>query len=378
MKALQIKKIEFFMTGDKNAYRPRWASYLNDIFTTNTICRITTEDGYVGIGGTITYVERKFDKSMMETAKLYVPGLIGESALDREKLWDYMVKRPTLIPLPAISMIDIALWDLVGKYAKLPLYQLLGARRDKILSYASTPLFDTNEEYMDYIKECIDEGFKAIKIHSYTTYKEDAGLIDAIHKKFGKRVEFMLDVDSQYNREEAYKMAIKLQEYGWIWFEAPIPDRDLKGYRYLIENTTIPISCGGNTLTSLMDIKNGIDMGAWTDVRADATVSGGITAMRKIVALSQANNMRCEVQSWGATLTQVANLHIMLSCNNCTYFEQAYPYEPFEFGAKDVLRTDKGGYVNAPTKSGLGIELDWNEIDKYTIEKFDSEIDMDY
>lgn len=372
MKALTIKKVEFFMTGDPNAERPRWAQYLNDIYTTNTICRITTEDGYVGIGGTITYAEERFDPSMMETGILYVPGLVGKSALDREAIWAWMAQRPTLVPLPAMSMIDIALWDLVGKYAKLPIYQLLGASRDKILSYASTPLFDTNAEYMEYIQNCIDEGFKAIKIHPYTIYSEDVKLVDEIQKRFAGKIEFMLDPDAQYSREEAYKMCNKLEEYNWVWFEAPLPDRDLEGYQYLIQHTHVPISCGGNTLTSLMDINNGIKAGAWTDVRADVTVSGGFTPTKKIVALSEANNMRCEIQSWGATLTQAANLHMMLACSNCTYFEQAFPYEPFEIGSKTVIRTDKEGYVHAPEGHGLGVDLDWDEIERLTIKKYDS------
>ncbi|OKL36608.1 mandelate racemase/muconate lactonizing enzyme family protein [Domibacillus mangrovi] len=372
MKALTIKKVEFFMTGDSNAHRPRWAKYLNDIFTTNTICRITTEDDYVGIGGTITYAEERFDPSMMETGILYVPGLIGKSALDREAIWTWMAQRPTLVPLPAMSMIDIALWDLVGKYAKLPIYQLLGASRDQIYSYASTPLFDTNKEYIEYIETCIAEGFTAIKIHPYTIYEEDVILVDEIQELFAGKIKFMLDPDAQYSREEAYKMCKKLEKYDWVWFEAPIPDRDLEGYHYLTQHSHVPISCGGNTLTSLMDINNGIKAGAWTDVRADVTVSGGFTPMKKIVALAQANNMRCEIQSWGATLTQAANLHMMLACNNCTYFEQAFPYEPFEIGAKTVIRTDKEGYVHAPDGYGLGIEMDWDEIERITLKKYDS------
>ncbi len=375
MKALTIKKIEFFMTGDENAYRPRWAQYLGDIYTTNTICRITTEDGYVGIGGGITYCENRFDPSMMETGILYVPGLVGKSALDREALFAWMAQRPTLIPLPAISMIDIALWDLVGKYSKLPIYQLLGAYRDKILSYASTPLYDTDDEYMEYIETSIAEGFKAIKIHPYTIFEKDYKLVQAIQERYGDKLSLMLDPDAQYNREEAYKMAKLLEEYNWTWFEAPLPDRDLEGYAYLIQNTHVPISCGGNTITSLLDINNGIKTGAWTDLRADITGAGGFTGMRKIVALAQANNMRCEMQSWGATLTQAANLHMMLACSNCSYFEQAFPYEPFEIGSKTVIRTDKDGYVHAPEGYGLGIEMDWEEIDKITIKKYDSSLE---
>ena len=375
MKALTIEKVEFFMTGDPDAYRPRWAEYLNDIFTTNTICRITTKDGYVGIGGTITYCEERFDPSMMETGILYVPGLIGKSALDREAIWNWMSLRPTLVPLPAMSMIDIALWDLVGKYAKLPIYQLLGAARDKILSYASTPLFDSDGEYMKYIDGVIDEGFTAVKIHPYCVYEKDAVLVDKIQERYSGRLKLMFDPDGKYSREEAYKMAQKLDAYNWVWFEAPMPDRDLAGYAYLIQRSHTPISCGGNTLTSLMDINNGIKAGAWTDVRADVTVSGGFTPMRKIVALAQANNMRCEIQSWGATLTQAANLHMMLACSNCTYFEQAYPYESFEIGAKNVIRTGKDGYVRLPEGYGLCVDMDWDAIDKLTLKKYDSSKD---
>ncbi len=375
MKALTIKKVEFFMTGDENAYRPRWAEYLNDIFTTNTICRITTEDGYVGIGGGITYCEERFDPSLMETAILYVPGLIGKSALDREEIWNYMSLRPTLIPLPAMSIIDIALWDLVGKYSKLPIYQLLGACRDKMISYASTPLFDTNEEYKAYVRETIDAGFKAIKIHSYTVFKKDLELIDFLQKEFGGEVEFMLDVDGQYTKNEALIMAKKIEEYGWVWFEAPIPDRDLEGFKYLIDHSNIRISCGGNVMTSLMDIANGIKAGAWTDVRCDPTIAGGITAVSKISALAKAHGLNFELQSWGATLTQATALHLLLASNHSTYFEQAYPYEPFEIGAKTVIRTDKDGYVHAPEGYGLGIEMDWDEIERLTIKKYDSDTD---
>ena len=123
-----------------------------------------------------------------------------------------------------------------------------------------------------------------------------------------------------------------------------------------------------------MDISSGIKIGASTDIIVDTTVCGGITATKKVVALAEANNMRCELQSWGATLTQAANLHIILSNTCTTYFEQAYPYEPFEFGAKDVIRIDKDGYVHAPTKPGIRIDLDWNEIKRLTIKKFDSNI----
>jgi L-alanine-DL-glutamate epimerase-like enolase superfamily enzyme len=371
MKALTIKKVEIFITGDENQDRPRWASYLDDIFTTNTIVKITTEDGYEGIGATISYTENHFDLSIGETIRLYIPKLIGKSALNSQEIWNLLAKRPTVIPRQSISAIDIALWDLRAKYANMPLYQMLGGARDRILSYASSPLLDSNEEYIEFIEKCIDKGFKAMKIHPYTSFKEDYELVKVIQEKFANAdMRFSFDPDAQYNREEAYKMAKLLEEYDWDWFEAPLSDTDLEGYADLRRKTNIPISCGGNHYLSLAEIQHGINVGAWTDVRVDTTVCGGITAVRKIVSLAEANNMRAELQSWGMTITQAANLHVMLSTNSCTYCEQAYPYEPFEIGSKTIIRIDEDGYVYPPDGNGLGVEMDWEEVEKITIKKY--------
>lgn len=371
MKPLKIKRIEVYATGDDRQEKVRWAYYMGPIYTTNIVCRIITEDGYEGYGATIAYTEHDYDLSIAEALKPYMPGLIGRSAMDRDEIWDWMASRPNWMAFPTISVIDIALWDLVGKYSKLPLYQLLGAKRDKLLSYASTPMLDSDDEYIDYIEDCIQHGFKSIKVHSYCLFDDDVRLLTSIQNHFSSRnIDFLLDVDRQYNREEAMKMCKLLESWNWGWFEAPLSDHDLEGYKHLVANTTIPISCGGNSLITLAQIQMGIKERCWTDVRADATVVGGITPMLKIMSLAQANNMRCEVQSWGMTLTQAANLHIMLAHNNCTYFEQAYPYERFETGTKTVIRTDEDGYVHAPTGYGLGIEMDWDIVNETTLKKY--------
>jgi L-alanine-DL-glutamate epimerase-like enolase superfamily enzyme len=111
-------------------------------------------------------------------------------------------------------------------------------------------------------------------------------------------------------------------------------------------------------------IEVGIRMGCWSSARFDVTVVGGFTPARKMMAVAAASSMNVEIQSWGYTLTQAANLHLMLSADNCTYFEQAVPFEPYEYGATDVIRTDKDGYVHAPSGPGLGIGMDWSAISK--------------
>ena len=83
-------------------------------------------------------------------------------------------------------------------------------------------------------------------------------------------------------------------------------------------------------------------MGAWSMARVDATIAGGITPARKIMALAEAHNTSCELQCWGYTLTQAANLHVMQAFTNCGWFEQPAPYPAFEYGSLDVIRPDRG------------------------------------
>ena len=97
---------------------------------------------------------------------------------------------------------------------------------------------------------------------------------------------------------------------------------------------------------------------------------GGITNCKKAIDISSISGMDCEIMSWGYTLVSVANLHVMLASDNCTFYEQPLPYEMFEFGMKDVLRTSKDGYMHAPTKPGLGMEIDWKKMKEKVIYQF--------
>ena len=105
-----------------------------------------------------------------------------------------------------------------------------------------------------------------------------------------------------------------------------------------------------------------IDRKIWTASRTDMAMMGGITFCKKAIELSENANIDCEIMSWGYTLVSVANLHLMLSSNNCSFYEQPLPYETFEFGMHDVLRTKKDGYMHAPTKPGLGVEINWDQM----------------
>src|SRR4029453_752291 len=105
------------------------------------------------------------------------------------------------------------------------------------------------------------------------------------------------------------------------------------GYAELRRASAVPILPAGNTILDLSQVRQGLAMGAWSMARVDATTAGGITPTRKIMALAEAHNTSCELQCWGYTLTQAANLHLMQAHTNCGWFEQPAPYPAFDYGS---------------------------------------------
>ena len=125
MSDLEIERVQVYAVGPETT-RYTWASDMDDQFMTHNLIRITAHSGLEGIAAAASYTDHGFDRSVVETLRPLLPSLLGVSALAREHLW-YRLQSHNLPAAPqALSMIDIALWDLVAKQAGLPLYQLLG------------------------------------------------------------------------------------------------------------------------------------------------------------------------------------------------------------------------------------------------------------
>ena len=367
----RIKKAEVLVVGP-DVERYTWAEGMTDQYMVNIVLRLTTGDGLEGVAGAAMITANGFDRAVGETLRYLLPDLMGQTPAEREAIWHRMRSLGTPQVPQAQSLIDIALWDMTARHAGLPLYQLLGGARHKILSYASTPLLADNQAYIDYIAERREEGFKAVKFHCWCNPARDLPMCEAAAKHFaGSGVELMLDVEQRYDLAGALKVGRRIGELGFRWFEAPLVDTDVEGYRELRRQTTVPIIAAGNTWIDLQQIGLAIRSGLWSAVRVDATICGGITPLRKIMALAEAHGMTVEIQCWGYTLTQAANLHVMLAYPNCLYFEQPVPYTSFEYGAVDVIRTDREGYVHAPPGNGLGVGIDWKAIEKAAILRFE-------
>jgi L-alanine-DL-glutamate epimerase-like enolase superfamily enzyme len=374
MRDLALDRAEVWVVGPETE-RYAWALEMPDQFMSNTILKLTTAGGLEGVAGAAMCSSHTFDRSIAETLRYLLPEVLGRTALEREALWYRLRSLNTPLVPQAASLIDIALWDMAGKIAGLPLYRLLGGARDRVPAYASTPLLADAEAYVDYCAARLAEGFTAVKFHCWCEPSCDVPMVETVHDAMAdKGLALMLDVEQRYTRDQALAAARRLEPLGLTWFEAPLLDTDLAGYIELRRHTAIPILPAGNTVLDLAGVERGLAMGAWSAARVDVTVAGGVTPGRKIMALAEAHNTTCELQCWGYTLTQAANLHVMLAYANCRFFEQPAPYPAFEYGALDVIRPDPEGNVRVTDGPGLGIGIDWPAVEAATIHRLEVRI----
>ena len=276
--------------------------------------------------------------------------------------------RKRYVPLGhvATSLFDIALHDGKAKSENLPIYRMQGAARHQIRAYASSPLLPTDQHYVDYCRDMLELGYWAIKIHPYCVFDDDICLVNTLVKEFaGRNIKWSLDVDGMYSFNQALCMGKILDNAGWEFFEAPMPDANLSGYKKLADALELDVICGGNSLPIPQLIDFALEMGAWDRSRFDVTGIGGFTGAGEVVTATRSHGKTCEVQSWGYTLTQAANLHHMLTHSICDYFEQATPLEKYEFSARQVIRPDSDGLVRPSDLPGLGVEMDWERIEPF-------------
>ncbi len=354
---MKIEKIDVFVIGPEDIHYT-WSHDIPPTFQSNTIIRIYTDNNVIGEAGVWNAANFDYDKYTAESLKHLLPILIGLDPLDKDKILHEL--RPRVFPQPpgALAVIDNALWDIKGKISNKPIYKLLGEKRNKIKSYASTVMYETIDEYMNVIDQKQKEGFSAVKFHTWCIPNKDIELAKEARKNF-PNMSFMLDVENNYDFESSLKVARELEKLNFTWFEAPMIDYEFENYKKLNDNVNIKIIPSGNWIMDLKIFEHVIKNKIWKSSRTDMAMMGGISFTKKALEISENAGIDCEIMSWGYTLPSVANLHLMLSTNNCTFYEQPLPYENFEFGMNDILRTKNDGYMYAPKKNGLGVEINW-------------------
>ncbi len=292
------------------------------------------------------------------------PLVIGQDPLDREYLYDRIWHRNRYVTLRAIGAVDVALWDIGGKAAGLPVHKLLGSYRDRVPAYASSVLHPSKEVYAEEALAYRQAGWAAYKIHPPTRWRQDIEVCRAVRDAVGPDYTLMLDSTWSYTYEHALRVGRAAEELGFYWYEDPLADDDIYNCIKLREKLDIPLMCteyspGGFTAYAPWILNRATDY-----LRGDVAVKAGITSLVKTAHLAEAFGMNFEVHHGGNSLNNWANLNVILAIKNCQFFEVLLPAAAQKHGLVEDLDPDAEGFIHAPTRPGLGAEIDFDLIER--------------
>jgi L-alanine-DL-glutamate epimerase-like enolase superfamily enzyme len=294
------------------------------------------------------------------------PLVLGQDPLERERLYQALAQKSRQTGYRAIGAVDVALWDLAGQAAGLPIHRLLGAYRTSVPAYASSAVLPTVEAYVEEAARFKGEGWTAYKIHPPTDPATDVAICRAVRRAVGDDYTLMLDPTWAYQYPEALRVGQAIEALGFHWYEDPLADDDLLAYVKLKQRLSIPILAteyapGGLTAYAPWLVHQATDF-----LRGDVAVKGGITALVKAAHLAEAFHMNFEIHHGGNSLNNVANLHVTMAVRNCEFFEVLLPAGAQKYGLAQDIEVDGQGLVRAFDGPGLGAAIDFDLIRKRT------------
>lgn len=299
--------------------------------------------------------------------KFLKPLLIGEDPLNRERIYQAMWPRNRNATARCIGAIDIALWDIGGKVAGLPIHRMLGSVRDAVPAYASSEVLPSKEAYAEEALRIKAAGFHAYKMHPPTIWQQDIEICRHVRKAVGDGYRLMLDSTWSYNYVEALRVGRALETLDFYWYEDPLDADDITNYVKLRQKLDIPILATEHSPGGFQAFAPWVTMQATDFLRGDVAVKGGITALLKIAHLAEAFHMNLEVHHGGNSLNNVANLHVIQAIANSEYFEVLLPDATQKYGLLEDLSVDRNGMVRVPDGPGLGAKIDFELIAKKKI-----------
>lgn len=290
------------------------------------------------------------------------PIVMGQDPLERERLYHALWQRSRLAPIRTIGAVDVALWDIAGKKAGLPIHRLLGSYRDRLPAYASSSVLERPEAYAEEALRFKSAGWQAYKIHPPTRWRDDIRICRAVRDAVGDDFTLMLDSTWSYEFETALRVGRAIEGLGFYWYEDPLADQDLYNCVKLKQKLEIPLMATEYPQTGLDSYGPWILERATDFLRGDVAVKGGITTLVKAAHLAEAFHMKFEIHHGGNSLNNVANLHVAMAIRNCEFFEVLLPDGAQKYGLAPDIAVDREGLVRAPEAPGLGAEIDFDLI----------------
>jgi D-galactarolactone cycloisomerase len=376
---MKITKIEPFVVSqelNKPFYFSQWE------YKTRTIClvKVTAEDGTYGWGegyGPAHLVKAGID--------FFKPFILGMNALEHENVWQTMYRRSLDyarrgVVLAALSAIDIALWDIKGKYFGLPVSSLLGGRkREQVKPYATGLYFsqchDLKQKLVDEAVEYREQGFKGLKMKVGLGITKDVEYVTAIRHAIGNDMELMIDSNHAYSLKEAALLARKVEPLEISWFEEPVSPEHYNCYKQLRDNTHIPIA-GGECEYLRYGFLQLFQNQAVDIAQPDIAAAGGLTEVKKIAALANTYGVEVVPHSWGTGIALHAAMHLIANLDVIPgrMFDSTpwMELDRTENKLRDVLTEPfiqtENGYIQVPDTPGLGVDVNPDILVEYVVD----------
>jgi L-alanine-DL-glutamate epimerase-like enolase superfamily enzyme len=322
---------------------------------------VRTDDGIEGHSFLGAY-SRSAELDALSLVRALKPVILGQDPLNRERILKLMMQRIKLTTYRAVGAVDVALWDIAGKAAGLPIYKLMGGFRDAVPAYASSEVLPSTGDYVEQALRMKSEGWKAYKIHPPADWRQDIAICKAVREAVGEDYLLMLDSTWSYTYEETIRVGRAIQDLDYYWYEDPLPPDDLLGYVKVKQQLHIPIVATEYSSGGFGGYAPWIVNQATDALRGDPAVKGGLTACLKAAHLAEAFGMNFEIHHGGNSLTNVANVHLMCAIRNSEFFEVLLPDQAQKYALIQDIEVDSDGMVAAPQKPGLGVEIDFDLI----------------
>ena len=329
------------------------------------IIKVTDSNNNYGIGevthGQFTH------QPIIGLTKHFRDMLIGTEADNINQIWEKMYGSSVFwnrqgIGIGVMGGINIALYDLLGKNLKLPVYQLIGGlNKKRIRIYASNGLFDNKEQLIADAQKAYDLGFRVYKMRVV----EPAliiELVSAFKKEFKSRMDLIVDaVQGSTSNPWATKVSIniakKLEEYQILFFEEPCRVENLNGYKEIKNSTNLNIA-GAESIPTARAFKPYFENNVFDIVQFDIATSG-FTEGRRIADMAYVYNKPLAIHSWGSAISIMAGLHFSLSIPNAAFTEYCFMDHPINKSLFENKKIDiSDGYIEPPDTYGLGIKFD--------------------
>jgi L-alanine-DL-glutamate epimerase-like enolase superfamily enzyme len=343
----------------------------------HTLLILRTDAGLVGYGSCYTS-----GKLVVGAIELLWPLLRGQSAVEPERVSETLRQssfwqgRGGAVE-HAISGIDIALWDLLGKACNQPVSRLLGGNyRHEIKPYGSI-LFDEPEPLRQSLESVVERGFHAIKMgwrpFGRRDRRFDELLVRTARQAVGDEIELMVDAGGSeqfwpHGTNWARNTASMLADYDVAWFEEPLPPDDLAGYIELTRVSPVPIA-GGEVLTRRQSFRPWIEGRAVDILQPDCTKNGGLGESRRIAWLASDHNVQVVPHGWNTAIGLAADLQFSAAIPVARYVEYLTPSAYIDEITTEPFHLNDRGLLAIPTRPGLGVEIDPDKLKRFCPER---------